>query len=104
VHDGIRVEAVLPQEPGEVHADSAYAAGRFTQVIQARGGFHGWSIPTAGAAGQHWPASRLGTPRFMPCAVGGRLLLAFFGVSAFAVLATAVAVYAFLQVGASHAR
>src|SRR5687767_13005873 len=32
--------------------------------------------------------------------IRGRLLLAFFGVSAFAVLATAVAVYAFLQVGA----
>src|SRR5829696_1932748 len=32
--------------------------------------------------------------------IRGRLLLAFFGVSAFAVLATIVAVYAFLQVGA----
>ena len=31
--------------------------------------------------------------------IRGRLLLAFFGISAFAVLATAVAVFAFLQVG-----
>src|SRR5215211_3688480 len=38
VHDGIMLEAVLPQEPGEVYADSAYAADRFTNVIRARGG------------------------------------------------------------------
>ena len=31
--------------------------------------------------------------------IRGRLLLAFFGISALAVLATAVALYAFLQVG-----
>jgi IS5 family transposase len=38
IHDGTMLEAVLPQEPGEVYGDSAYAAGRFTDVIRARGG------------------------------------------------------------------
>ncbi len=35
VHDGIMLEAVLPSDPGEVYADSAYAADRFTNVIRA---------------------------------------------------------------------
>jgi transposase, IS5 family len=34
VHDGIMLEAVLP----EVYGDSAYSAARFTDVIRARGG------------------------------------------------------------------
>ena len=38
VHDGTMLEALLPQDPGEVYGDSAYAAGRFTDVIRARGG------------------------------------------------------------------
>ena len=38
VHDGIMLEAVLPSDPGDVYADSAYAADRFTNVIRARGG------------------------------------------------------------------
>ncbi len=38
LHDGTMLEAVLPQDPGEVYADSAYAADRFTTVIRARGG------------------------------------------------------------------
>ena len=38
VHDGIMLEAVLPSDPGEVYADNAYAADRFTKVIRARGG------------------------------------------------------------------
>ena len=38
VHDGTVLQAVLPTEPGEVYADSAYAARRFTDVIRARGG------------------------------------------------------------------
>lgn len=37
-HDGTVLEAVLPAEPGDVYADSAYAARRFTDVILARGG------------------------------------------------------------------
>ena len=38
VHDGTVLEAVLPAEPGDVYADSAYAAGRFADVILAKGG------------------------------------------------------------------
>src|SRR5215210_2478236 len=52
VHDGIMLDAVLPHEPGEVYADSAYAADRFTKVIRARGGVAG-STPTPGAALRH---------------------------------------------------
>ena len=38
VHDGTMLEAVLPHSPGDVYADSAYAARRFTDVMLARGG------------------------------------------------------------------
>jgi transposase, IS5 family len=38
VHDGTVLEAVLPVEPGDVYADSADAARRFTDVILDRGG------------------------------------------------------------------
>src|SRR5215212_645000 len=53
VHDGIMLDAVLPSDPGEVYADSAYAADRFTNVIRARGGVprvvhtHTWGGPAA---------------------------------------------------------
>lgn len=53
VHDGTMLEAVLPPDPGEVYADSAYAAGRFTAAIAARGGMarvvqtHTWGGPDA---------------------------------------------------------
>jgi IS5 family transposase len=35
VHYGAMLEAVLPQDPGDVYSDSAYAADRFTAVIRA---------------------------------------------------------------------
>jgi IS5 family transposase len=38
VHDGTVLEAVLPDSPGDVYADSAYAARRFTDVMLAKGG------------------------------------------------------------------
>src|SRR5215208_2804604 len=38
VHDGTMLDAVLPSDPGEVYADSADAADRFTDVIRTRGG------------------------------------------------------------------
>src|SRR5215207_3029704 len=63
VHDGIMLEAVLPQEPGEVYADSAYATGRFTDVIQARGGVprvvytSTWAGPAALARLEAWNAA-----------------------------------------------
>jgi len=38
VHDGTVLEAVLPDSPGDVYADSAYAARRFADVILAKGG------------------------------------------------------------------
>jgi transposase, IS5 family len=38
VHDGTVLEAVLPVEPGDVYADSASAARRFTDVMLAKGG------------------------------------------------------------------
>src|SRR5215216_4794945 len=60
VHDGIILEAVLPQEPGEVYADSAYSAGRFTDVIRARGGVPRVVYPLPGAAPRPSPGSRLG--------------------------------------------
>src|SRR5829696_8828856 len=62
VHDGIMLEAVLPSDPGEVYADSAYAADRFTNVIRARGGVprvvhtHTWGGPAALARLEAWNA------------------------------------------------
>jgi IS5 family transposase len=38
VHDLKKAEEVLPEDPGDVYADTAYAAHRFEQVIMARGG------------------------------------------------------------------
>ena len=63
VHDGIMLEAVLPHEPGEVYADNADAADRFTEVIQARGGVprvvhtHTWGGPAALARLEAWNAA-----------------------------------------------
>ncbi len=62
VHDGIMLEAVLPSDPGEVYADSAYAADRFTNVIRARGGVarvvytSTWGGPAALARLEAWNA------------------------------------------------
>ena len=62
VHDAIMLEAVLPYEPGEVYADNAYAADRFTDVIRARGGVprvvytHTWGGPAALARLEAWNA------------------------------------------------
>jgi len=38
VHDLNKAEEVLPDDPGDVYADTAYAARRFEQAITARGG------------------------------------------------------------------
>ena len=62
VHDGTMLEAVLPHDPGEVYGDSAYAAGRFTDVVRARGGTarvvypHTWGGPQALARLEAWNA------------------------------------------------
>src|SRR5918995_1096533 len=62
VHDGIMLAAVLPSDPGEVYADSAYAADRFTNVIRARGGGapgvypSTWGGPAALARLEAWNA------------------------------------------------
>jgi transposase, IS5 family len=62
VHDGIMLEAILPSDPGEVFADSAYAADRFTNVIRARGGVprvvytSTWGGPAALARLEAWNA------------------------------------------------
>src|SRR5215208_2888408 len=62
VHDGIMLDAVLPSDPGEVYADSAYAAGRFTDVIRTRGGVprvvytSTWGGPAALARLEAWNA------------------------------------------------
>jgi transposase, IS5 family len=37
-YDGTVLEAVLPDSPGDVYADGAYAARRFTDVMLAKGG------------------------------------------------------------------
>ena len=63
IHDGAMLEALPPQDPGEVYGDSAYAAARFTNVIRARGGVarvvytHGWGGPEALARLKAWNAS-----------------------------------------------
>jgi IS5 family transposase len=63
IHDGTMLEAVLPHDPGEVYGDSAYSAGRFTDVIRARGGTarvvytHTWGGPGALARLEAWNAS-----------------------------------------------
>lgn len=62
IHDGTMLAAVLPHEPGEVYGDSAYAAGRFTDVICDRGGkarvvyTHTWGGPEALARLEAWNA------------------------------------------------
>ena len=62
VHDGIMLEAVLPPAPGDVYADSAYAADRFTNVIRACGGVSRavytatWGGPAALARLEAWNA------------------------------------------------
>ncbi len=62
-HDGTMLEVLLPQDPGEVYGDSAYSAGRFTDVIRARGGkarvvyTHTWGGPEALARLEAWNAS-----------------------------------------------
>src|ERR687897_119574 len=62
VHDGIMLAAVLPSDPGEVYADSAYAADRFTNVVRARGGVprvvytSAWGGPAALARLEAWNA------------------------------------------------
>lgn len=38
VHDLKKAEEVLPEDPGEVYADTAYAARHFEQAVMARGG------------------------------------------------------------------
>ena len=63
IHDGTMLEAVLPHDPGDVYGDSAYSAGRFTDVIRARGGTarvvytHIWGGPEALARLEAWNAS-----------------------------------------------
>jgi IS5 family transposase len=63
IHDGTMLEAVLPHDPGDVYGDSAYSAGRFTDVIRARGGTarvvytQTWGGPEALARLEAWNAS-----------------------------------------------
>jgi IS5 family transposase len=63
IHDGTMLEAVLPHDPGDVYGDSAYSAGRFTDVIRARGGTarvvytHTWGGPEALERLEEWNAS-----------------------------------------------
>ena len=63
IHDGTLLEAVLPHDPGGVYGDSAYSAGRLTDVIRARGGqprvvyTHTWGGPEALARLEAWNAS-----------------------------------------------
>jgi transposase, IS5 family len=53
VHDTAELEAVLPSEPGDVYADSAFAGDRAWQAIRSRGGMprvvhtHTWGGPEA---------------------------------------------------------
>ena len=73
VHDGTVLEAVLPDEPGDVYADSASAARRFTDVMLARGGRADKSSrPAPGAGKRRWCACRRGTRRSGVFAAGSR--------------------------------
>jgi IS5 family transposase len=53
VHDAAELEAVLPSEPGDVYADSAFAGDRASCAIRSRGGMpcvvhtHTWGGPEA---------------------------------------------------------
>ena len=53
VHDAAELERVLPPEPGDVYADSAFAGGRAWEAIRSRGGMpqvvhtHTWGGPEA---------------------------------------------------------
>src|SRR5215217_9435621 len=79
VHDGTVLEVVLPVEPGDVYADSAYAARRFTDVILARDGRpHVVQTGTWGgeAAKRRSGGCRRGTLRFGAFAAGLRRCLA----------------------------
>ena len=61
VHDAAELDAVLPEAPGDVHADSAHAASRPEATIRARGG-----TPRVVRTGTSvWPASR--ARRDEPC-------------------------------------
>jgi hypothetical protein len=70
IHDGVMLDAVLPPDPGNVYADSADSAGRFTEVIRARGGvptrglhpYLGWSCGSGPARG----LERRGSCRALP--------------------------------------
>ena len=63
IHEGTMLEAVLPHDPGDVYGDSAYSAGRVTDVIRAQGGTarvvytHTWGGPEALARLEEWNAS-----------------------------------------------
>ena len=75
VHDGTMLEAVLPHDPGEVYGDSAYAAGRFTDLIRARGGTARVVYTPPGAVQKPWLGWRRGTLRFAQSAAGSRRCL-----------------------------
>ena len=72
VHDGMMLEAVLPSDPGDVYADSAYAVDRFTNVIRARGGVARVVYTSTVGRPQASPGSRPGTHRFGLYAAGSR--------------------------------
>lgn len=52
VHDAAELAAVLPEEPGDVYGDSAFAGTAPERVIAARGGCV-WFKPAPGAARRH---------------------------------------------------
>jgi transposase, IS5 family len=72
VHDGTMLEAVLPHEPGDVYADNAYAADRFTGVSEPMAECRTWSTHPPGAALRPSRDSRLGTHRFGLSAAASR--------------------------------
>ena len=53
MHDAAELEAVLPPEPGDVYADSAFAGDRAWKAVRSRGGMprvvhtHTWGGPEA---------------------------------------------------------
>lgn len=74
VHDGRAGHEALPDDPGEVFADSAYRGPHFGDAVRAKGGTPGSSRPRCGRAirVRRTPSWTRGTPRSTGSALGSR--------------------------------
>ena len=72
VHDGTLLEAVLPQDPGEVTPTALTRRAASRRRSWRGAGCPGWSRPTHGADPRRSPGWRPGTRVCVPCAAGSR--------------------------------